>query len=496
MDHESPLPTAPPRGADPKLALAGGRMVELAGRAVRRAAEGGRPVLCSWHAEVEPVDALALFAALGSEGFRFYWERPKDGFALAAAGVALRCRAEGPARFEAVGAEVEAVFGSAAGAGDAPPHLAGPFAVGGFSFFDEVDEAQWPGFSPAQLVFPAWSLACRAGRCAVTVSALAAPRPDALDTAVAELAAELARGFGRVRQALPEALHAPPGGTAAPAAPVILHHADGVAGHRQWVAMVRAALGEIRGGQLSKIVLARVADLAAARGFSHQAVLARLRGAYPNCFTFLVDPGGGRAFLGATPERLARFEGRSVRLGALAGTAPRGERADADELLARGLMESGKERAEHAYVVDAIVRAVAPLADAIARPDAPQLVKLNNVQHLYTPITLRLRERQSPFEVLRRLHPTPAVGGHPSQAACARIRACEDFDRGWYAAPVGWLNGRGEGEFAVALRSGTLQANRARLFAGSGIVAGSDAEAEYFETQLKLQPMLTALAFA
>jgi isochorismate synthase len=471
-------------------------MLELAEQAVRRAAERGRPVLCSWSAEVESVDALALFAALGSEDFRFYWERRKDGFALAASGAILRCRAQGPTRFEAVGAEVEAVFGAAASAGDAPAHLAGPFALGGFSFFDEVDEAQWPRFSPAQFVFPAWTLACRDGRCAATVSALAEPRPAAPDGAAAALAAELAGAFGRVGLALPDALQARLQVTAALDAPAILHHADGVAGHQHWVEMVHAALDDIQGGRLSKIVLARVADLATARGFSHQAVLARLRSAYPNCFTFLVDPGGGRAFLGATPERLARFEGRSVRLGALAGTAPRGERADVDELLARGLMESGKERAEHAYVVDAILRAVAPLADEIARPNAPQLVKLNNVQHLYTPITLHLRERQSPFELLRRLHPTPAVGGHPSQAACARIRACEDFDRGWYAAPVGWLNGRGEGEFAVALRSGTLEANRARLYAGSGIVAGSEPEAEYFETQLKLQPMLTALAFA
>jgi menaquinone-specific isochorismate synthase len=149
---------------------------------------------------------------------------------------------------------------------------------------------------------------------------------------------------------------------------------------------------------------------------------------------------------------------------------------------------------------------VRPLGGALEFPEAPRLVKLTNVQHLYTPITLRPAGPLSLIALLGRLHPTPAVGGHPRPEALALIQAEEGFDRGWYAGPLGWIDARGEGEFAVALRSGALRSaapgsgetgcgknGRARLFTGAGIVADSDPEMEYFETQLKLQPMLNAL---
>jgi len=481
-DRPVPLPGGPvPPGLRARRAALAG-LAGLAERAVARAEAAGRPVLVSTAWEAPGLDPLAVAEALPGGGFRFVWERPKDRFALAAGGALLRARGAGPERFRAVGGQVAEALALLERDGAAEA-LGAPFLCGGFAFFDALDAAGWAGFEPGEMVVPAWSALRDAGRGHLVVNGRA--RPGA---APAALAAELEARLAALLEAAaaPAAPRPPAGGT--------LRHLDGVEGHRHWVEMVRSALGHIRGGSLSKVVLARASELERPRAFFPYRVLRRLREAYPNCFNFMADPGGGAVFVGATPERLARFEPGRVRLGALAGTAPRGERPDADAALARGLLESPKERAEHGIVVDAIVEAVAPLGGRVERPPAPRLVKLNNVQHLYTPITLHLERPGSPFDLLHRLHPTPAVGGRPRAAACRLIRETEDFDRGWYAGPVGWTNARGEGEFAVALRSGVLQGNRARLFAGGGIVAESDPELEYFETQLKLQPLLSALA--
>jgi isochorismate synthase len=225
--------------------------------------------------------------------------------------------------------------------------------------------------------------------------------------------------------------------------------------------------------------------------------LARLRAAYPDCYTFLSDPGAGRAFVGATPERLARMDPGTVTLGALAGTFPRGATPAADAALKRLMLENPKEREEHAIVVDAIRAALAGLG-RLDIPDEPEVRAFKNVWHLFTPVFLTPSARVSLLSLVERLHPTPAVGGLPREAALEAVRRLETFDRGWYGAPLGWLNGRGEGEFAVALRAGLVstdsaQSGSVRLIAGGGIVADSDPEREFEETRIKFQPMLGAL---
>jgi isochorismate synthase len=221
-------------------------------------------------------------------------------------------------------------------------------------------------------------------------------------------------------------------------------------------------------------------------------MLGRLRRDYPNCFSFLIDPGQSQVFLGATPERLLKTQNGTFHLDALAGTVPRGSGAEADQALGQTLLSSPKERQEHAIVVDDIVELLSPFGE-VSFPDEPELKALANVWHLFTPITLRPDKPVSLLTLVKRLHPTSAVGGMPREAAFALIHRMEDFDRGWYGSPVGWLNGRGHGEFAVALRTGTIAGNRVRLFAGGGIVAESDPEQEYEETQVKFQPLLSAL---
>ncbi len=188
-----------------------------------------------------------------------------------------------------------------------------------------------------------------------------------------------------------------------------------------------------------------------------------------------------------------RLEGRVAYLAAIAGSIARGTTPGADGALARALLASAKDRHEHELVVRAIRDSIAPLCDRLDVPEAPQVLALANVQHLLTPITAHLAARCRLLDLVDRLHPTPAVAGHPRAAALHELRERERIERGWYAGPVGWMNLDGDGELAVAIRSALLSGNQATLYAGAGIVAGSDPEAELAETRLKLQPLLSAL---
>jgi isochorismate synthase len=206
----------------------------------------------------------------------------------------------------------------------------------------------------------------------------------------------------------------------------------------------------------------------------------------------------GGVFLGASPERLVRLHGGLLATSCLAGSIGRGADADADQALGARLLSSAKDLTEHAVVSEMLAESLAPICESLEVAPQPGLLRLSNVQHLYTPIhgTLALRPdgtRPCILDLVARLHPTPAVGGYPRSEALALIRRLEQLDRGWYAGPVGWLDHYGEGEFAVAIRSALLRAGEANLFAGCGIVGNSDPESEYRESCLKLKAMLGAL---
>jgi isochorismate synthase len=196
----------------------------------------------------------------------------------------------------------------------------------------------------------------------------------------------------------------------------------------------------------------------------------------------------GTVFLGATPERLAKRTGTSLETEAVAGSI-----STLDREAARHLLESSKDLAEHALVVREIGRALEPLAERIETPARPELYELRHVLHLRTRIEATLRDAPHLLEVVERLHPTPAVGGVPTARALEWIAANERDERGWYAGPIGWFDLSGNGEMAVALRSGVLEDTRAHLYVGAGIVEHSVPEDELAETRWKLQTLLSAL---
>ena len=274
-----------------------------------------------------------------------------------------------------------------------------------------------------------------------------------------------------------------------------LRYADGALDPVSWCAAVATAVERIAAGDVAKVVLARDLLVVADRPLDLRRLLRRLAARFPDCWTFAVD-----GLLGATPELLLRRTGRELSARVLAGTAPRGAGAD-DERLAAALLGSAKDRAEHALAVDSLVRALQPYSTALTVPEEPALLTLANVRHLATDVRGTQRRtgpggRAGLLELIDAVHPTAAVGGTPTAEAVALIGELEGMDRGRYAGPVGWLDARGDGEFGLALRCAEISPEQpctARLFAGCGIVAGSDPTAELAETQAKFAAFQAAL---
>lgn len=249
----------------------------------------------------------------------------------------------------------------------------------------------------------------------------------------------------------------------------------------KWNALIEAALARIASGKLGKVVLARAITVEARAPFEERRILKALEGRFPSCRTFLLREPDGAAFVGATPETLCRVRGRLLQTEALAGTGT------GDELLS-----SQKDLREHAWVVEQIVETLRPMTVRLDVAEAPAIKRLANLSHLWTPIEGELREGVEGIAAARALHPTPAVGGTPRDAAIEFQRSHEGFDRGGYAGAVG-ARGEDSLELCVAIRSARVRGNQAQVFVGAGIVAGSTPDAEWAETERKALAMFGAL---
>ncbi len=256
----------------------------------------------------------------------------------------------------------------------------------------------------------------------------------------------------------------------------------------EWMAAVAGTVDRIRAGELEKAVLARDAFADAESPIDVRVLLERLRTRFPACFTFSV---GG--MVGATPELLLRREGDQLTSLVLAGTRPRGENAEADHRLGQEMLSSAKDIEEHGLAVDSLRTALEPLAEELVVPAWPHLLKLANVQHLATRAHAQLSPGVSALDAVAALHPTAAVGGTPTETAMRLIAQVEGMDRGGYTGPVGWLDGAGNSEWGIALRCAHVDGAHARLYAGGGIVAGSDPVSEVAEAESKFRVMREAL---
>ncbi|MDR7544017.1 MAG: isochorismate synthase [Armatimonadota bacterium] len=474
----------------------GARLAAAVRAARARADAAGQPVLAWTAARIEPIDPVALFRWAHAGGHNpILWAQPADGRSLVGLEPAWRFSASGPQRFALAREAWRALVSTVEPA--AVDHAAtewggAPVVMGGFAFdADGPVGPQWEGFEAAELVLPRVLAATSEAGQYVLASCVVRPGDpgeedagDALATmALVDdlLRAELACG-GQVGAAT-----APEGETAAARAAAC----EELTPAQTWKALARDAAEAVRRGELAKVVVARAVAVRGVR-FDAAPILRRLWADYPTCTLFAVAR-GGRCFLGATPERLAAVRGRAVRAMGLAGSAPRGASEEEDRRLGDALLASTKDRIEHTLVVDVVREALAHDCTSVWSAPSPSLLKVSNVQHLHTPIVATPRDGATLLDLVGRLHPTPAVGGVPRDAALAWLRRHEGLDRGWYAGTVGWIDGRGDGEFAVAIRCALLGGREAVLFSGCGIVADSDPEAEYAESRLKLRPMLSAL---
>lgn len=466
---------------DEEPALDHARLFQLISTGASRARRENRPILVSHTERVALADALPFFVAGRALDLpAFFWEQSAEGFALAGVGAAYRIESTGAERFTRSAQEWRRLLDHAVIDGLDTQPGSGPTLLGGFAFdLQHPSEPTWRGFSPGSLLLPTLQLTTNARSSSLTCNVVVEPGsdPETLAEGIIELANSIA--------AMP---HARMDSSKRPAQVEDLLAAD------TWKSLVRSATDAIWRGEFEKVVLARAVRVFASEPFDLSRILDELRRTYANAYVFAITRGES-CFVGATPERLVGVRSGVVRASALAGTAPRGETPAEDELLGQQLLASPKDRHEHAVVVEMLRTAFAEMCVDLHAPPVPNLWRLSNVQHLYTPITGRLRPHYSLLDLVARLHPTPAVGGLPREAALDYIREHEQLDRGWYAAPVGWLDARGEGDFAVALRSGILHGREASLFAGCGIVAESNPEREYAETCLKLRPMSRALGF-
>ena len=447
------------------------------GRA-RRRGEALASITVTLH-DVDPVAVLAASRRAGEQWFAM--EQPDaGGFALAAAGTARAIEASGSERFAAVARDWRALAADAVADAVDGPRGSGPVALGGFAFAPEGGRtADWEGFAPASLHVPEVAIARHEGEARLTLCVLAHPDDDPADLA----ARAAARADELVAAPLP-LLDPSPVETARVGSAMPPEH---------FVAAVERAVERIRAGGLEKVILAREVLVHAGAPHDPAAVLGVLREAFPSCFVFAVGR-GDRTFLAASPELLVRRQGQRASTLALAGTTRRSADPSVDDHLGEQLLRSAKDREEQAIVVRRIERTLRPHAVWVAAAEEPVVVKMANVQHLATPIRAQLRKPVGAVELVGELHPTPAVGGEPFAVAETLIPALEGFDRGWYAGPVGWTDALQDGEFCVALRCALLHDRAARCYAGVGVVADSDPQAELAETEAKLGALLPVLS--
>jgi menaquinone-specific isochorismate synthase len=366
---------------------------------------------------------------------------------------------------------------------DAPTGLpagAGPAWVGGFAFApDGGSSSTWSSLAPGAMVLPELSLCRSKEETFLTLNAVVGPGDDA----AAKSAALEARLSGLRGDPLPLLDPHPTSRT----------EIRSTRPPREFEQAVEVATARIGTGEMSKVVLAREVVVEGAAAFEPAAIFGALREQFPSCFCFCCGTPEA-AFLGASPELLVRRSGASVSTVALAGSTRRSSDPAVDDHLAEQLLRSDKDRREQRIVAERIVRALRPHAVWVESAAEPEIVKVANIQHLATPVIAQLAEPRSAVELAGLLHPTPAVGGEPWRRAATAIAELEQMDRGWYAGPVGWMDATEDGEFCVALRSALLRDREAHLYAGVGVVAGSDPAAELAETEVKLDALLPLLS--
>jgi len=422
---------------------------------------------------IDPLIHLPILA--NDEEFSFLWDFSScDSFA--AAGQCQLMDLTGPKRFELAQRFSDSIFARLLDITPEAPLEAKPRIMFSFSFFEQISERQKALVNPSVLkaVFPRWQLISNGGISWLRINGVAVTKAEAR---------ELAENLWIMSEKLTQSMDIKN--------LIEVNRVSAVSSRKDWQSSYESVLSRgidlVNNGVMKKLVLAVCQSITLSKPFNPLAILFKLRNQYKSSCRFLWQNSSQEIFFGASPERLLSLKGASLTSDALAGTS-------SAKLYNQDLLKSDKDLREHSVVVSSIVQQLLDLDLAPNFARQPKLMQCGKIFHLHTPIFSKVNS-QRPLELLNKLHPTPAVAGFPVKDAIDWIRALEPFDRGQYAAPIGWIRSNGDSEFRVAIRCGKMRANNLDLFAGAGLVRGSVKEKELSEVSLKFDVLLDQFEF-
>ncbi|MFQ6609757.1 MAG: isochorismate synthase MenF [Fidelibacterota bacterium] len=411
---------------------------------------------------------------------RVYWEHPASGFSMAGLGCVYSLEINNKKDLDTAGITIMNVLNRFICCDEDQSHE--PLLLGGHSFnlLKSFDPA-WENFPTGRFILPECLAIRRNGKTKLIISRRIC-KSNSVDRITEEFSRTAIHYSNRLPVTLPPIRYFP-----------VDKYRD-IPDRETYNEIILSVLRKLKPGIADKVVISRSHHVKVGEAFRTVSALQVLRNAYHDCTSFMFNFPGEGTFFGSTPERLIQKSGNQIKTEALAGTIGRGKNMEEDRLLMESLMDSHKEQEEHRFVVDQIKRKLKPLTCNLDIQNSPVIFKLKNVQHLRTAISGELKNGKNILDLIKRLHPTPAVAGTPTDKAMELIKEFESHDRGWYSGPIGWIDKYGDGDFWVALRSALVNHDEAHVFAGGGIMAESVPENEWSETELKLLPIISALS--
>ena len=413
---------------------------------------------------LERLDLLAWLAAQKTD-LKIFWSSREEQFETAGVGAAHEIIGSKPGDYTTALRQMNRIL-------DSQPKAR---YFGGFSFHDQVSAQKWQNFGSCRFILPQFEVCQKAKKTVFVCNILLNGSLSATQQSVLK---ELKK-INFLNQKSPEKM------------PLVKSRQDHPS-REQWIDTIKKTLVSFKNSEYKKVVLARQSTFELSDILDPIAFFAKIRELTPNCFHFLFQPSADSTFIGASPERLYKRQGRLIESEAVAGTRPRGKTLQQDKEFQEELCNSKKEEREHFLVVDAIKEILERTCQSFIVHNVKSLMKFKWGQHLVTHFKGNLKSSISDSQLLGLLHPTPAVAGCPTAWALEKIKKLEGFDRGWYAGPIGYI-GHDQAEFAVAIRSGLISGKQLSLFAGAGIVEGSSPRAEWAEVEQKISIFRQAL---
>ncbi|MDP4172714.1 MAG: isochorismate synthase [Bacteroidota bacterium] len=410
----------------------------------------------------------------------FYWEKPSERFFIAALGDLLSITEPGIGRFALIEKKIRQLKANFINNWNDFGQVSFPLFVGAMKFSSEGEKGLWENYYDSNWFIPHILITGKDLEIKIIYNFLISPKASQeklisdFNYRISQLS-KMAKKTSEQTNTLP---------------PVSSISGNSQKDKKKWMEAVKKAINEIEFDKVKKVVLSRKVEIELKWEPDISHIIEHLHQKYPECYLFLFHSGKS-SFFGASPEKLIKLSSGWIEADALAGSAPRGNDETEDLKYAKDLQNSIKDLIEHAAVKDYIIKQFSSLADEVYYEESPKIKKLNNIQHLWTPVKAKLKSVQKMFPILENLHPTPAVCGIPKTEALDTIKKLEDYPRGLYSGIIGWFNFDAEAEFSVAIRSALLKGKKLFIFAGGGIVDGSNPAIEFQETELKLKPIFS-----